>query len=111
MYAQVLKSTMKVNLIGGASEGLPLEHELTYCLDIGDRKDISVGMTFDESTGLFSDPTPEEPLDPEIDPTPEERLSSIENENKLLKAQLQAQTDRSDFVEDCLAEMATLVYV
>lgn len=31
-------------------------------------------------------------------------------ENKLLKAQLQAQTDRADFIEDCLAEMAGVVY-
>lgn len=31
-------------------------------------------------------------------------------ENKLLKAQLQAQSDRSDFIEDCIAEMATMVY-
>lgn len=31
-------------------------------------------------------------------------------ENKLLKAQLQAQTERSDFLEDCIAEMATVVY-
>ncbi len=29
---------------------------------------------------------------------------------KLLKAQLQAQTERSDFIEDCIAEMATVVY-
>lgn len=39
------------------------------------------------------------------------------NENKrkedtitLLKAQLQAQTERSDFIEDCIAEMAGVVY-
>ena len=32
-------------------------------------------------------------------------------ENKLLKAQLQAQTDRSDFIEEVIAEMATIVYV
>lgn len=31
-------------------------------------------------------------------------------ENKLLKAQLQAQTERSDFIEDCIAEMAGVVY-
>lgn len=31
-------------------------------------------------------------------------------ENKLLKAQVQAQTERSDFLEDCLAEMAMQVY-
>lgn len=32
------------------------------------------------------------------------------DEVKLLKAQLQAQTERSDFIEDCIAEMATVVY-
>lgn len=31
-------------------------------------------------------------------------------ENKLLKAQLKAQTERSDFIEDCIAEMAGVVY-
>lgn len=31
-------------------------------------------------------------------------------ENKLLKVQLKAQTDRADFIEDCLAEMAGVVY-
>lgn len=34
----------------------------------------------------------------------------IQQENKLLKAQLQAQTERSDFIEDCIAEMAGVVY-
>ena len=29
---------------------------------------------------------------------------------KLLKAQFQAQTERSDFIEDCIAEMAVQVY-
>lgn len=37
-------------------------------------------------------------------------LSDLEQENKLLKAQLQAQTERSDFIEDCIAEMAGVVY-
>lgn len=47
------------------------------------------------------------PPDP---PTPEERLAQLESENALLKAQLQAQSDRSDFIEDCIAEMAMQVY-
>ena len=34
----------------------------------------------------------------------------LQEENKLLKAQLQAQIERSDFIEDCIAEMATIVY-
>lgn len=34
----------------------------------------------------------------------------LQQENKLLKAQLKAQTERSDFIEDCIAEMAGVVY-
>lgn len=37
-------------------------------------------------------------------------IATLQQENKLLKAQLQAQTDRSDFIEDCIAEMAGVVY-
>lgn len=47
---------------------------------------------------------PPEPL------TSEERIAILESENALLKAQLQAQSDRSDFIEDCIAEMAMRVY-
>ena len=53
-----------------------------------------------------------EPEDPgPQEPSTEERLAIVEGENKLLRAQLQAQTDRSDFIEECIAEMATMVYV
>lgn len=35
----------------------------------------------------------------------------VSNESyKLLKAQLQAQMEHSDFIEDCIAEMAGVVY-
>ena len=40
----------------------------------------------------------------------DKQISDLEEENALLKAQLQAQTERSDFIEDCIAEMATQVY-
>lgn len=36
--------------------------------------------------------------------------AALRAENKLLKAQVQAQTERSDFIEDCIAEMAGVVY-
>lgn len=49
---------------------------------------------------------PDPTLEPESKPTVEE----LANENKLLKAQLQAQTERSDFMEDCITEMAEKVY-
>ena len=36
--------------------------------------------------------------------------AELEQENKLLKAQLNAATERSDCIEDCIAEMAMQVY-
>lgn len=36
--------------------------------------------------------------------------AELEQENKLLKAQLNAATERSDFIEDCIAEMAMQIY-
>ena len=41
---------------------------------------------------------------------PPDRIEMLESENALLKAQLQAQTERSDFIEDCISEMAMQVY-
>lgn len=34
----------------------------------------------------------------------------LQDENKLLKSQIQALTERSEFTDDCIAEMATKVY-
>lgn len=45
---------------------------------------------------------------PTNDPDPE--AVDLVAENKLLRAQLQAQSDRSDFIEDCIAEMAMAAY-
>lgn len=36
--------------------------------------------------------------------------AELEAENKMLRAQLQVATDRQDFIEDCIAEMAMVVY-
>ena len=47
---------------------------------------------------------------PEVKPTDAERISTLESEKKLLTAQVQALSDRNDFMEDCIAEMATVVY-
>lgn len=39
-----------------------------------------------------------------------ERLEQLESEKKLLCAQVQALSDRNEFMEDCIAEMAASVY-
>lgn len=36
--------------------------------------------------------------------------AELEAENAMLKAQVKAVADRNEFVEDCIAEMATVVY-
>lgn len=43
-------------------------------------------------------------------PTDSERLALLESENTMLKAQVSAQSDQMDFYEDCIAEMAAVVY-
>ena len=50
--------------------------------------------------------------DPEPDPTPTvaDRVAALEAENKLLTDQIEAQSDQLDFYEDCIAEMASIVY-
>lgn len=47
---------------------------------------------------------------PDVTPEKPTTIEDLEQENKLLKAQLKAQTERSDFIEDCIAEMAGVVY-
>ena len=39
-----------------------------------------------------------------------ERLEDLESDNILLKQQLKAASDQNDFLEDCIAEMAEIVY-
>ena len=43
-------------------------------------------------------------------PSPEEELEELRRENRLLKAQIQAQLERSDFMDDVIAEMAANIY-
>ena len=39
-----------------------------------------------------------------------ERLEDLEADNNLLKQQLKAASDQNEFLEDCIAEMAKIVY-
>ena len=44
------------------------------------------------------------------DATQAQRIAELEEENKTLKAQVSAQSEQMDFYEECIAEMATVVY-
>ena len=39
-----------------------------------------------------------------------EKLESQAEENKITKAQIEAQSEQMDFYEDCIAEMASVIY-
>lgn len=56
-----------------------------------------------------SNKTDPEPA-PDLSPSTEDRVAALEAENKTLKAQVSAQSEQMDFYEDCIAEMATVVY-
>ena len=55
--------------------------------------------------GAYTPPAPE----PEP-PTTDERVEKLESENKLLREQVSAQADQAEFYEECIAEMAAIVY-
>ena len=40
----------------------------------------------------------------------ETRVETLEADNNLLKQQLKAASDQNEFLEDCIAEMAEIVY-
>ena len=52
----------------------------------------------------------EPPAPPDPSPTTEDRVAALESENKTLKAQVSAQSEQMDFYEECIAEMASVVY-
>lgn len=57
IYAQILKEDMRVNLIGGRNEGLPINHPAVIVVDITDRADkdeIKVSMSYDIETDKFA---------------------------------------------------------
>lgn len=39
-----------------------------------------------------------------------DQMMAIEQENEFLKAQIAAQSDQMDFYEECIVEMAAIVY-
>lgn len=60
---------------------------------------------------LFTYPEPVDPETPqEPQPALSEQLAKLEQENTLLKAQNAALSERADFIEDVIAEMANKVY-
>lgn len=90
---------------------------LTVKTDAGDLVEVLAGYALKTATVAAADPTSVTALYTRaVDGTAaaldtiSAQLVQAEQENKLLKAQVAAQSDRADFVEDCIAEMAMQVY-
>lgn len=90
---------------------------LTVKTDAGDTVEVLAGYTLKTATVAAADPTSVTAVYTRaVDGTAaaldtiSAQLVQAEQENKLLKAQVSAATDRSDFIEDCIAEMAVQVY-
>lgn len=71
---------------------------------------VGVEATNGVVTALTPGTVPEPQLEPEPTPAVDERVAKLESENKLLKEQVSAQADQAEFYEDCIAEMAAIVY-
>lgn len=90
---------------------------LTVKTDAGDTVEVLAGYALKTATVDAKDPTSVTAvLTRAVDGTAAAldaltaQLTQSEKENKLLKAQVNAATERSDFIEDCIAEMAVQVY-
>ena len=90
---------------------------LTVKTDAGDTVEVLAGYALKTATVAAADPTSVNAVYTRaVDGTAaaldtiSAQLVQAEQENKLLKAQITAQAERSDFIEDCIAEMAVQVY-
>lgn len=70
------------------------------------------GVCIFEATGVtdFSSYSLDDGEWSEAEPSPEEQMAALAAENKLLKQQVSALTEQQSFYEDCIAEMASVVY-
>lgn len=90
---------------------------LTVKTDAGDTVEVLAGYALKTATVAAADPASVTAVYTRaVDGTAaaldtiSAQLVESEKENKLLRAQVAAQSDRADFVEDCIAEMAMQVY-
>lgn len=83
-------------------------YEFFGFVDLTIEGDTVTAMTGNQAAlDAYKASLPEPPPPP---PTTDERVTALESENAMLKAQVSAQSDQMDFYEDCIAEMAAVVY-
>lgn len=94
---------------------------MDYCILDSDNLITNIIVCVDDTTAAEFGAVPsydgarigaayEPPPAPEPAPTTEDRVAALESENKTLKAQVSAQSEQMEFYEECIAEMASVVY-
>ena len=86
--------------------GNVMTEEYTETEVVIEKRPYKVHAVTSMTDGIVPEPGPE----PGNVPTIDERVAGLEVENAMLKAQINAQSDQMDFYEDCIAEMAMVVY-
>ena len=107
--------------------GIPVEQRystefLRQCIAVEDSvaEAIEAGPKYDPESGMFYAPeppsveeNPDQPVDPDAGETHKtyaEKLAALEAENKQLTSKLDAAIQSNQMLEDCLVEMAEIVY-
>lgn len=80
-------------------------------LYVADDTEVAQNWMYDSETQTFSEPPAPEPVAPPEPAEPEPgELEILQAENKRLTAQVNALSEQQAFYEDCIAEMASVVY-
>ena len=101
MYAQILKETNEVVLIGGEELGLPIyNHELVYCIELKKEDNVCVGMFYSPAKKSFKEKESDNPkwLNVNLTETEQRELDRdeilieliIQQQEILLELQIQA---------------------
>lgn len=97
--------TRPVEIVGESGEETVIIEEYTEMETVTETQEYKMMTVTRMTEGTLPEPVPEEHT-----PTTEERVAALEEENSMLRAQISAQSDQMDFYEDCIAEMAMVVY-
>lgn len=124
LYAYVDNGIVKVIIQAEDPDfpGVPLSNRyeakfLSKCVEIPENTTVETGYLYTD--GVFSVPPATDPddgaeLEVTDDGTPEptlrERVTQLEGDNTTLSAQLKAATESNAFLEECIVEMAGIVY-
>lgn len=80
-------------------------------LHVADDTEVAQHWVHDPETQTFFEPPAPEPVAPPEPAEPEPgELEILQAENKRLTAQVNALSEQQGFYEDCIAEMASVVY-